>query len=130
MDVPVWTGGCLCGAIRFHAHGTPDNAHTCACDDCRRHSGSMTVAWVEFPAGQVHWTGAGGAPSRYRSSAHSTRAFCPRCGSSLGAMDDAPVIALLTGVFDVPHHPALAPTAQSFEDGQPAWLQVNLAPAA
>ncbi|MGO0760742.1 GFA family protein, partial [Citrobacter freundii] len=26
-----------------------------------------------------------------------SRAFCPQCGSSVGAIDDAPVIALLAG---------------------------------
>jgi hypothetical protein len=127
MDVSVWTGGCLCGAIRFEARGTPGNPHTCACEDCRRHTGSPLTAWVDFPADQVQWVGPGGAPSRYRSSAQSTRAFCAQCGSTLGAIDDAPVVALLTGAFDASHAPALAPRDQSFVDGQPDWLAVTLA---
>lgn len=34
----------------------------------------------------VEWTGEGGIPSLYRSSETSPRAFCPSCGSSMGAL--------------------------------------------
>ena len=64
---------------------------------------------------------AGGAPAVYRSSDYSSRAFCPHCGSSLGAIDDAPTVALLIGAFDEHRDPALRPDGHSFEDGRPSW---------
>lgn len=100
METGTYLGGCLCGNIRFKATGTPGNPHTCSCENCQRHSGAQTLCWVEFPREAVAWTGEGGMPAVYRSSDYSSRSFCPTCGSTLGAIDDEPVIALVTGSFD------------------------------
>jgi hypothetical protein len=110
-----FSGGCLCGAIRFKAT-SPANPQTCSCDICQKHTGTQSAAWIEFSASNVQWIGEGGKPATYRSSPASSRAFCPRCGSSIGAIDDGPVIALLSGVFDNPNDPVLAPEFHSFED--------------
>ena len=126
MTTPhIHHGGCLCGAIRFEALAPARAPHMCSCSMCQRHSGALTTAWVEFPKDAVSWTGDIGAPETYRSSDISSRAFCPRCGSSIGAIDDAPVIALLLGVFDAPDHEALKPTAHSFADRCPHWWKVE-----
>ena len=122
---PLFTGGCLCGAIRFEAKGVPGKPHTCSCKMCQRHSGALTVAWVEFPREAIVWTGPGGVPSVYRSSDYSSRAFCPACGSSIGAIDDAPVIALLLGIFDKTNSAELIPTSHSFRSARPKWWHVE-----
>jgi hypothetical protein len=88
---------------------------------CQRHSGALTTCWVEFPATAVEWIGPGGRPALFRSSPGSSRAFCATCGSSLGAVDDAPVVALLTGVFDKPHLTALKPLSHSYRSRRPVW---------
>ncbi|WP_258052297.1 GFA family protein [Mesorhizobium sp. INR15] len=119
-----YTGGCLCGAVRFEAIGPADAPHTCSCGMCQRHTGALTAAWVEFPSDRVTWTT--GRPSVYRSSDASSRAFCPACGSSLGAIDDKPVIALLLGVFDKPSGKELMPASHSFPDGRPKWWHVEI----
>ena len=56
----------------------------------------------------------------------SSRAFCPTCGSTLGAIDDAPVVALVTGVFDKPSLAALKPTAHSFKGQRPRWWHIEI----
>ncbi len=117
-----FSGGCLCGAIRFKAT-SPANPHTCSCDICQKHTGAQSAVWIEFSTSNVQWIGEGGKPATYRSSPASSRAFCPRCGSSIGAIDDGPIIALLSGVFDNPNDPALAPEYHSFEDMKPEWWQ-------
>lgn len=123
----IYTGGCLCGAVRFEAAGPAGNPHMCSCRFCQRHSGALTVAWVEFDADRVKWVGEGGAPANYRSSEASSRAYCRSCGSSLGAIDDAPVVALLLGAFDEPGADELMPTGHSFIDGRPRWWHVEAA---
>lgn len=120
-----YEGGCLCGQVRFSAVGPALKPHTCSCKMCQRHSGALTVSWVEFPKESVTWIGEGGEPSTFRSSDYSSRAFCSKCGSTIGAIDDNPVVALVLGVFDKPNSKELMPTAHSFRSGRPRWWCVE-----
>ena len=120
-----YEGGCLCGNIRFLASGAAQKPHTCSCKMCQRHTGALTVAWVEFPKGDVEWIGPGGSPSTWRSSDWSSRAFCSVCGSSVGAMDDKPTIALLLGAFDSANRKELAATSHSYVTPRPKWWHVH-----
>ena len=121
----VHLGGCLCGAIRFEATGPALRPHTCSCKMCQRHSGALTAVWVEFPKDAVVWTGERGRPSTYRSSDASSRAFCPECGSTLGAIDDDPVVALLVGAFDTTEDVDLIPRTHSYRGEGPDWWKFN-----
>ncbi len=125
MNRKIYTGGCLCGEIRFEATGPAEKPHTCSCKMCQRHTGALTAVWVEFPKNSVNWTGSGGEPAVYRSSDYSSRAFCATCGSTLGAMDDNPVIAMLLGAFDAPNRKELMPTYHSYRSGRPKWWHVE-----
>jgi hypothetical protein len=120
----TYDGGCLCGNIRFTANGPALKPHTCSCKLCQRHSGALTLAWVEFARDQVAWTGLGGLPSTWRSSEWSSRAFCPTCGSTIGAIDDKPVVALVLGTFDAPNRKELAPIFHSYIAKRPKWWSV------
>jgi hypothetical protein len=122
----TYEGGCLCGNIRFVAIGPALKPHTCSCKMCQRHTGALTAAWVEFPKSNVEWVGPGGAPSTYTSSEWSNRAFCSVCGSSLGAIDNAPTVALLLGAFDKNNKKELAPTAHSYVGGRPKWWKPEI----
>ncbi len=114
-------GGCLCGAVRFEVRGKGDKPHTCSCTMCQKHSGGPILGWIEYPAEAVTWTR--GKPATYRSSDVSSRAFCATCGSTLGAIDDAPVVALATGAFDDPKAASLTPKAHSFKGHRVQWLK-------
>ena len=128
MKKTVFVGGCLCGSIRFAAKGPAEKPHSCSCKMCQRHTGALTAAWVEFSRDAVSWTGPGGAPSTYRSSEFSSRAFCPACGSSIGAIDDQPTVALLLGIFDKSSNAALRPLSHSYRGGRPKWWRIEIAP--
>lgn len=127
MTETIYNGGCLCGFVRFEAVGPVTKPHTCSCKFCQKHTGALTASWVELPRESVNWVGSGGAPATWRSSDCSSRAFCPKCGSSVGAIDDDPTIALLVGTFDDSHAPELKPEYHSFEDGKPAWTVATVA---
>jgi hypothetical protein len=77
----VWTGRCLCGAVRYRATADPVRVVHCHCALCRRASGAAFMTFVHFPAEAFAWTA--GAPTRYRSSAEAERGFCASCGSTL-----------------------------------------------
>lgn len=120
-----YEGGCLCGNIRFIATGPALRPHTCSCKMCQRHTGALTAAWVEFPKSSVEWVGPGGSPATWRSSAISSRAFCAVCGSSVGAVDDKPTVALLLGLFDSVNRKELAPVSHSYVSPRPSWWHVH-----
>ncbi len=120
-----YLGGCLCGSIRFEALGPPEKPHTCSCKMCQQHSGALTTTWVEFPKSSVKWVGAGGAPATYRSSDYSSRSFCSKCGSTLGAIDDNPVVALVLGVFDSANRKELRPKYHSYKGCRPKWWHID-----
>ncbi len=117
----IYLGGCLCGDVRFEATGMPKKPHSCSCKMCQRHSGALTAAWVEFDTNAVRWVGKASTPALFRSSDYSSRAFCAKCGSSIGAIDDAPIVALLLGVFDSPNRRELMPLFESFKTARPPW---------
>ena len=76
-----FTGGCLCGAVRYEARGEPMVTGLCQCDDCRRSSGAGHCAHIGMGADRVDVEG---AVTSYEKAADSgnmvTRAFCPTCG--------------------------------------------------
>ena len=117
----TYKGGCLCGNIRFTITGDAKKPHTCSCKMCQRHSGSITQFWAEFSKEQVQWDGPGGEPTLWRSSDYSSRSFCPNCGSTLGAIDDDPVIAMALGSFDSNNRKELEPTSHSYKSKTPKW---------
>lgn len=117
----LFSGGCLCGHIRFEAGGKPTFPHLCSCRMCQLWSGAPTVAWVEFPLAGFAWTGPGGEPSTFQSSENTRRGFCAKCGSSLCALDDGyDKISLTIAVFDEPS--SLVPGKQhSHKTSAPGW---------
>jgi adenylate cyclase len=76
-----WTGGCMCGAIRYEASGPPNESGTCHCHKCQQFSGSAYFAFAAFAASAFRFTR--GEPKLYRSTSIGERGFCPNCGSSL-----------------------------------------------
>ena len=48
-----FTGGCLCGNLRFVASGRPYRVGICHCLDCRKHHGALFHASAIFPADAV-----------------------------------------------------------------------------
>jgi hypothetical protein len=68
-----FTGGCLCGRVRFAASGAPYRVGICHCLDCRKHHGALFHASAIFPEDAVRVEGETGE--------YNGRFFCPRCGS-------------------------------------------------
>src|ERR1700690_39629 len=76
-----YTGGCLCGALRYEANGEPLHSGHCYCADCRKASGSGFIPFISFSRRVLRFSGEN---CEYRSKAASggeaTRNFCPICG--------------------------------------------------
>lgn len=70
-----FTGGCLCGNVRFAAAGRPYRVGLCHCLDCRKHHRALFHASAVFPQEAVTIEG--------QTRGYLGRFFCPSCGSSV-----------------------------------------------
>lgn len=96
----AYSGGCLCGAVRYEVHGPLTTPHACHCGQCRRQSGHFTVAssanrgdFKLLSQETLAW---------YRSSDFAKRGFCSACGSALFWDDDSEYFSLNVGSLDQP----------------------------
>ena len=119
-----YTGGCLCGKIRYRLSGKPKFPHFCSCDDCQRWSGAPIVAWVDFPCAELVWDGKGEEPTLFRSSEHTQRGFCSSCGGTLCALDDGSgFVSMTISTMDNPS--VIVPKSHSYTEMAPRWLIVK-----
>ena len=118
-----WTGGCLCGAVRYRADADPVRAVNCHCGMCRRASGAAFLTFVHFPRHGFVWTAA--EPARYRSSPEAERGFCPHCGSTLtmheSVLEDRVQVCL--GSLERPGD--VRPDDHVWTDSQLPWLRIE-----
>jgi hypothetical protein len=75
-----WTGGCLCGAIRYVVTGPLREVENCHCSRCRRAHGHV-AAYTAAPAGALSLTEQRGL--RWYIADGRERGFCGECGASL-----------------------------------------------
>lgn len=97
-----YSGGCQCGAVRFHATQLHDNPHVCYCRMCQKATGNLFAPLVGVRHEHLTWTR--GTPSRFRSSEHVDRGFCKDCGTPLFFQWlQGERVSLTIGSFDTPH---------------------------
>lgn len=78
----VHEGGCLCGAVRYRAHGALRPVIACHCSQCRKQSGHFGAYTSVMRAEDLELSVTEGL-AWYQSSAAAERGFCKRCGSAL-----------------------------------------------
>ena len=124
-DVPRYTGGCLCGQLRYEAMGAPRYAGHCYCADCRKASGSGFIPFLGFGADAVRFTG---ETRLYISTSarltDAVRNFCPTCGSLVfgGERGQDEEFTLYAGSLD---DPALfRPTIAIFTRNRAVWAPI------
>ena len=97
----VLTGGCQCGAVRYTARPTSDEAYYCHCRMCQRAFGNIFATFVYLPRANVTWEGR--EPDRFASSKIARRGFCSRCGTPLTfEYNDSEKMDISVGSLDDP----------------------------
>lgn len=80
----TFSGGCLCGAVRYTCSAEPMMAGHCHCDDCRRTSGTGHCSHMAVPEDGLTINGDTKAYERAADSGHVVaRHFCPTCGAAV-----------------------------------------------
>ena len=106
-----FTGGCLCGQLRFVASGRPYRVGLCHCFDCRKFHGALFHASAIFPEGSVQIEGETGN--------FGGRFFCPRCGSSVFSRSGDEVEVNLGSLDSIDQ---LKPTYENWTIRRESWL--------
>ncbi|OJH35521.1 GFA family protein [Cystobacter ferrugineus] len=118
-----YTGGCLCGAVRYEAEGKPLFTGCCYCADCRKASGSGFIPFMGFASSAVRFSG---ETRQFRSKSFkggdAVRNFCPVCGGLVfgGEVGKDDSHTIYAGSLDDPSsfHPEVA----IFNRARPAWV--------
>ena len=97
----IINGSCLCGLIKVKIKKELRKAVFCHCTQCQKANAEFSLYTkcslenVDInPVGKIKW---------YKSSKHSKRGFCPKCGSSMFFQSNNNTdntIAISTGILD------------------------------
>jgi hypothetical protein len=117
------SGGCQCGAVRYHATQMLDNSHICHCRMCQKAMGNIFAALVAAPREAITWTR--GEPARFRSSEHVDRGFCAQCGTPL-FYDNTEGNRVNFTIGSLDHPELFPPGANTGKEGQVPWFTTLL----
>jgi len=117
----TWTGGCLCGAIRYEARPTKSENWYCHCRMCQRWTGSVVATDAIVMKEEFKITK--GEPRFFKSSTYAERGFCADCGSPLvfRAIEED-WLSIQTGTLDDPE--AAPPSGHYGVEGRISWLKI------
>lgn len=120
----MYTGGCLCNAVRFEIGGSIRNIVYCHCSRCRKAQGSAfasngIVAASDFKItqGEANLTG-------YESSPGQTKYFCKTCGSPIVSRNTARPDQVRVRLGTLEGDIAERPMAHIFVDSKANWEDI------
>ena len=120
MTTP-YTGGCLCGQVRFQISSEPGGSRICWCRDCQRIASNGTVNAI-FPSASIEVSGSPRGFDKTADSGHTvTRRFCPQCGTQLFSESTGrPGLTVVRlGTLDQPS--SIKPSANIWTASAPDW---------
>ncbi|KAF9555069.1 hypothetical protein CPC08DRAFT_744319 [Agrocybe pediades] len=84
----VWTGSCLCKAVKYTVTGDPLTFRVCHCENCRKATGSAFMSNLFYNADNIRVVQGEDKLKHYAdpetwNGAPITRVFCSECGSNL-----------------------------------------------
>ena len=116
-----WTGGCLCGEIKYEINLSSSENWYCHCRMCQKATG--TVVSTSAIVKKDELTILKGDPKFYRSSANIDRGFCGNCGSPLFFRPtNEDWISILSGTLDDPE--VAPPHGHYGVESQISWLNI------
>lgn len=117
--VPIHTGGCQCGGVRFAVYAQPEKIGLCHCRMCQKAVAGPFAVLAEVPWPEFAWTRR--KPAAFQSSSRAIRDFCAACGTPLSyRKPGGGIIELLTGAFEQPQ--LVAPTYEMGTESKLSWL--------
>jgi hypothetical protein len=102
--VTTFTGGCVCGALRYECDAEPIMMFKCHCRDCQHVSGGGYAPVLLFFRNDVHFTK--GELKYYSTQSmaggENERGFCASCGSRISGGKSPTSVGIVAGSLDDP----------------------------
>jgi hypothetical protein len=124
MKIP-FTGGCMCGAVRYECSAEPLYMGNCHCRDCQQATGTAYAAAMLVPrnavaiAGKVNYYDVTGDSGNIVG-----RGFCSNCGSRLFSKPPIPeFMGIMAGSLDDPS--CFKPQADVYVASAQPWDCMN-----
>jgi hypothetical protein len=124
MKLP-FTGGCMCGIIRYECSAEPILMVNCHCRDCQRATGTAFASGILVPcnavtiAGDVKYYDVTGESGKIVS-----RGFCANCGSRLFGKPPIPeLMSIMAGSLD--DSSWFQPEMDIYTDSAQPWDYLN-----
>ncbi|MDE5457256.1 aldehyde-activating protein [Bradyrhizobium sp. CSA112] len=121
-----FTGGCLCGAVRFKSTADAQMVGHCHCIDCRKSSGTGHCTHLVVPEQAFYVTGSVTLYDRAADSGNIiSRGFCGTCGSPIYSKNSGMpgVVFPRASVLDDPE--IAKPQMVVYASRAPSWDHVN-----
>ena len=118
----MYTGSCLCGAVRYKIDVNIERTSKCWCTMCQKQHGAAFGPYANVASGALRFTQGLDAITRYPSSPGVERTFCKVCGSNLTWQLDScsDHIGVTLGTFDTPYEGQV--THDLYIESKPGWL--------
>jgi hypothetical protein len=121
-----FSGGCLCGKVRYSADAEPAFVGVCHCKDCQKFTGSAFATVVALPKATLTISGPLTTYTKTGDTGkRAERSFCSVCGSSM--VDEAEVMPgiVMIGTGTLDDASGIQPGAQIFCASAQPWVQLG-----
>lgn len=120
----MYTGSCLCGAVRYEIRGGIRNIVYCHCSRCRKAQGSTFGTNGIVAANEFQIIEGEGALTGYESTPGQTRYFCRTCGSPIMSRSAARQNQVRVRMGTIESDVAERPMAHIFATSKATWEEI------
>jgi hypothetical protein len=116
-----FTGGCLCGAVRFEVTEPLVSSGYCHCTRCQRRTGTAASPGARIAPGSLRVLAGAEHIKAYEPDDGFAKVFCSACGSALWSrsQEDPEVVSIRLGALD--DDPGIRPTYRQFVAYAAPW---------
>jgi len=128
MSMPLLTGSCLCGKVRYSITLEPTDFYFCHCQQCRKITGSAFAANILLKPVPIDWVSGFEWVKRFDCPGERifTKVFCIHCGSGLPFLNKkGDSLVIPAGSLD--HPPDIKPNGNIFWADKALWYESGVA---
>lgn len=120
----MYTGGCLCGSVRFEIKGPIHNIVCCHCSQCRKAQGSAFATNGMVRTTDFNIISGADSLTGYESSPGQTKYFCKTCGSPILSKSESKPGHVRVRLGTIDSDIVERPMAHIFATSKASWEEI------